>query len=230
MRSSGTSGRGWAAAAAALFLGAAPVQALTPAEETQGFVSIFDGKTLDGWVGSTEGYAVEDGAIYCIPQKGGNLYSAKEYRDFILRFEFKLTPNANNGLGIRAPRAGDAAYQGLELQILDNDGPAYKSIQPWQTHGSVYGIAAAKRGALKPVGEWNEQEVVVHGRKVWVILNGQTIVLADLDEASTPKTLDGKNHPGLLRAQGHLAFLGHGHRVDARNLRIKEINPAQSEK
>ena len=80
------------------------------------------------------------------------------------------------------------------------------------------------RKGLKPLGEWNEQEVVVNGRKVKVVLNGKTIIDTDLDEASTPKTLDGVDHPGLKRTKGHIGFLGHGDRIEVRNLRIRELS------
>jgi hypothetical protein len=91
------------------------------------------------------------------PEKGsgGNLYTKDEYSDFIFRFEFQLTPGANNGLGIRTPLEGDAAYVGMELQILDNEADVYKNLQKYQYHGSVYGVIPAKRGYLKPTGEWN---------------------------------------------------------------------------
>lgn len=189
----------------------------------EGFVPLFDGKTLNGWQGSTNGYVVEDGVIVCKRDGGGNLYTEKEYSNFVFRFEFKLTLGANNGVGIRTPLKGDPAYVGMEIQILDDSADVYKNVQDWQRHGSVYGIIAAKRGFLKPVGEWNTEEIICDGRKIKVILNGETIVDGDLDEASTPKTLDGKDHPGLKNEKGHIAFCGHGAHVEFRNLRIKEL-------
>ena len=188
--------------------------------------SLFNGVNLEGWTGATDGYYVEDGKIICPKDKdrGGNLFTVDEFSDFILRFEFKLTPGANNGLGIRAPLEGDAAYVGMELQILDNTAHIYKDLKPWQYHGSVYGIAAAKRGFLKPVGEWNYEEVIANGRQITVKLNGTTIVDADIDKASTPQPLDGKKHPGVKREKGHIGFLGHGAHVEFRNLQIKEID------
>jgi len=189
----------------------------------EGFVPLFDGKTLNGWQGSTNGYVVEDGVIVCKRDGGGNLYTEKEYSNFVFRFEFKLTPGANNGVGIRTPLKGDPAYVGMEIQILDDSADVYKNVQDWQRHGSVYGIIAAKRGFLKPVGEWNTEEIICDGRKIKVILNGETIIDGDLDEASTPKTLDGKDHPGLKNEKGHIAFCGHGAHVEFRNLRIKEL-------
>jgi len=191
----------------------------------EGFTAIFDGKTLEGWQGNTKGYVVEDGAIACVPAKGsgGNLYTAKEYGDFDLKFDFKLTPGANNGLGIRTPLEGDAAYVGMELQILDDTAKQYATLKPFQYHGSIYGLVASKRGHQKPVGEWNSQEVICKGRKVTVILNGVTIVDADLDEVAKDEKLDIKGHPGMNRAKGYIGFLGHGSRVEFKNLRIKEL-------
>lgn len=198
---------------------------LMPEEKADGFVSLFNGKNLDGWTGNTTDYLVEDGILVIRPEQGGhgNLYTEKEYSDFNFRFEFQLTPGANNGLGIRAPLGGDAAYGGMELQILDNTAAIYKDLHEYQYHGSVYGVIPAERGYLKPVGEWNEQEVIVKGSRVKVILNGHTILDGDIREASKNGTPDGKDHPGLQREKGHIGFLGHGSVVKFRNIRIKEL-------
>ncbi len=197
---------------------------LTEEEIEEGFVALFNGTDLSNWAGNEHSYSVEDGNIVIRPQKsGGNLYTAKEYADFIFRFEFKLTPGANNGLGIRTPMEGDAAYVGYELQILDNTAPVYANLQPYQYHGSVYGIIPAKKGFLKPVGEWNCEEVYVKGDKIRITLNGTVIVDGDLKEASKNGTADHKDHPGLKRTSGHIGFLGHGSLLWFRNIRIKEI-------
>jgi hypothetical protein len=191
----------------------------------EGFVPIFDGKTLDGWYLARErgpGYLVEDGKIVCPPGGGGNLLTEKEYADFILRFEFRLEEGSNNGLGIRAPKnARDVAYAGIELQIIDDYAEKYKDLQPWQRHGSLYHVFPAKVGHLKPAGEWNEQEVVVQGSRVKVILNGATILDVDTSTVTDPEILE--KHPGLKRRSGHIGFLGHNDPVEFRNIRIKEI-------
>lgn len=190
------------------------------------FVPLFNGTNLDGWVGNKESYRAEDGMIVVDPAGGGgggNLYTEKEYSDFVMRFEFQLTPGANNGLGIHTPLEGDAAYMGKELQILDNTAAKYDSLHEYQYHGSVYGVIPAKRGFLKPVGEWNQQEVSVQGAKIKIILNGTTIVDGDFLEASKNGTLDGKDHPGLQRTSGHIAFCGHGDPLRFRNLEIKDL-------
>jgi hypothetical protein len=198
-----------------------------PAAETEpGFTSLFDGKTLNGWKLSAkkgEGYGVKDGVIYCAKGGGGNLYTEKEYGDFVFRFDFKLEEGSNNGLGIRAPLEGDAAYVGMELQILDDSvaEKKYGKLRPAQFHGSVYDVIPAKRGALKPPGEWNSQEVACQGRNVKVTLNGQVIVDANLNDVKDGAVL--MKHPGLLRDRGHIGFLGHNDYVEFRNIRVMEM-------
>lgn len=200
----------------------------TAADESkdEGFVSLFDGKTLAGWTGALESYGVEEGVIVCKMGSAGNLLTEKEYGDFVVQFEFRLSPGANNGLGIRCPKVahGNLHLEGTELQILDDSAEKYRELKPYQYHGSVYGIVPAKRGALKPVGEWNSQEVSCKGRHIKVIVNGQTTVDADLDEASAKGTLDGQEHPGLKRTKGHLGFLGHGDKIEIRKIRIRDLS------
>ncbi|MHA6246921.1 family 16 glycoside hydrolase [Pontibacter sp. CAU 1760] len=200
---------------------------LSAAEKKEGYKVLFDGTNMHHWQGNTTDYVIENGELVVREPKfgsGGNLYTKEEYGDFVFRFEFKLTPGANNGLGIRTPLEGDAAYVGMELQILDNDADIYKNLEPYQYHGSVYGVIPAKRGYLKPTGEWNYEEVIVKGNKVKVILNGTTIVDGDIAEASKNGTLDHKEHPGLKRAKGYIGFLGHGSTVWFRNIRVKDLS------
>ncbi len=199
---------------------------LSEEEKKDGFKVLFDGTNLDQWTGNKTDYTVENGNIAVYPKNGGhgNLYTQEEFSDFIYRFEFKLTPGANNGLGIRAPLEGDAAYAGMELQILDNEADMYKDLKPYQYHGSIYGTVAAKRGYLKPVGEWNYEEVIVKGPKIKVILNGTTILDADITEFRKNGTPDKQNHPGLKRDKGHIGFLGHGDTLFFRNIRIKDLS------
>jgi hypothetical protein len=199
---------------------------LSPEEQKEGFVPLFNGVNFEGWTGNTIDYEVKNGEIVLNIDNGpshGNLFTQGEYKDFTFRFEFQLTPGANNGLGIRAPLKGDAAYEGMELQILDDDAPIYSELQPYQYHGSVYGVIPAKRGSLKPAGEWNYEEVIVKGNNIKVILNGNVITEGDIAVASRNGTLDHKDHPGISRATGHIGFLGHGSVVKFRNIRIKEL-------
>jgi len=202
-----------------------PEYNLTENEKEEGFVALFNGRNLDGWTGDKVSYTVEEGIIVIKPGEGhgGNLYTDKEYSDFVFRFEFQLTPGANNGLGIRTPTEGDAAYAGMELQILDNTASIYAGLEPYQYHGSVYGVIPARRGFLRPVGDWNYEEVTVKGTKIRVVLNGAVIINGDIAKASEKGTIDGKDHPGLKNSKGHIGFLGHGSLVSFRNVRIKEL-------
>ena len=190
-----------------------------------GFVPIFNGKDLSGWTlrgGSGRGYVVEDGKIVCPADGGGNLFTVKEHANFVLRFEFRLKEASNNGIGIRAPYEGDAAYQGMEIQILDHDAPVYRGkLRPTQYHGSIYDVVPAKTGYLKKTGEWNSEEILADGRHVKVTLNGTVIVDANLDDVKDPAVL--KKHPGLARTTGHIGLLGHDSRVEFRNLRVKDL-------
>lgn len=199
---------------------------LTTEEKAEGFVTLFNGRNLDNWKGNKTSYIAEGGNIMVKPGdgSGGNLYTEKEYADFIFRFEFQLTPGANNGLGIRAPLNGDAAYSAMELQILDDTAPVYANLQPYQYHGSVYGVIPAKKGHQKPVGEWNYQEVMVQGTKIKITLNGTVIVDGDIAVSSDNGTMDHKEHPGLKNKTGHIAFLGHGSELKFRNIRIKDLS------
>ena len=139
----------------------------------------------------------------------------------MLRLEFKLSEGGNNGVGIRTPLEGDAAYQGMEIQVLDDPAPRYKDIKPGQHCGSIYDVFPAKQGALKPAGQWNAYEISADGRRVRIKLNGTVIVNADLDTVKDPAVL--KRHPGLARKAGHIGFLGHGTLVEFRNVRVKEL-------
>ena len=199
-----------------------------------GFVAIFDGKSLEGWQGPVDNYEVIDGAVRCKAGKGGTIYFGEEFSDFVARFEFKLPPGGNNGLAIRYPGKGDTAYVGMcELQVLDDTADKYKNLDERQFHGSACGMAAAKRGHQRPVGEWNTQEVTVKGSTIKVVLNDAVILDTDLGElkpaeGATKEDLKkifmaGSAHPGKDRASGFFGFAGHGDPVEFRNVAIKKL-------
>jgi hypothetical protein len=200
------------------------VQAQTKKNE-KGFTILFDGTNMNAWQGNTTEYVLEDGYIVMRPaqEMGGNLYSNDRFSDFVLRFEFLLTPGANNGLGIRHDIVpNDKGYSGMELQILDNEDPQYKELKPYQYHGSVYGISPAKRGYLKQPGEWNTQEVIAKGNDITVKLNGKVILKTNLKEAVKGMPAD-SYAKAVFNKTGHIAFLGHGSVVKFRNIRIKPL-------
>jgi Domain of Unknown Function (DUF1080) len=138
--------------------------------------------------------------------------------------EFKLPPGGNNGLAIRYPGHGDTAYQGMcELQVLDDGDKRYEGrIDPRQAHGSAYGMVPAKRGYLRPVGQWNFEEVTVRGSKIKVELNG-TVIL-DTDLADVKEFMANSPHPGKDRTSGYFGFAGHSDPVEFRNVSIKSLD------
>ena len=191
-------------------------------DEAQGFTSLFNGRDLDGWQGAVDDYEVRDGVLVCRPGKGGVLFTDEQYADFIARVEFKVPPGGNNGLAIRYPGKGRASYDAMcELQILDDDAQKYAKLDARQYHGSIYGMVAAERGYLRPVGEWNYQQVTVRGPRITVELNGTIIVDADVSQVTEFK--DDSPHPGKDLKQGHFGFAGHNDPVEFRNVAIKRI-------
>lgn len=197
---------------------------VSPGDDEKGFVSLFDGRSLAGWQGTVQDYEAADGILICKQGAHGNLYTDRQYGDFILRLEYRLGPGGNNGIGIRTPVSEQPpAVTGLEIQILDDSFPEYQgTLQPVQFNGSVYGAVAAKQGHMKPVGQWNEMEIVAKGPRIQVTLNGALIVDADMDTVG-PVQMHGFDFVGLHNKRGHIAICGHTHRVEFRNLRIKEL-------
>ncbi len=197
---------------------------LRGSDSDQGFVSVFNGKDLTGWRGAVENYEVRDGAIVCKPDKGGVLFTADEYGDFVVRLEYKVPPGGNNGLAIRYPGEGSAAYDGMcELQVLDNDAEKYQTrLDERQWHGSAYGMVGAHRGYARPAGVWNYQEVTVKGSTIKVELNGTVILDTDLSKVT--EFMKDKPHPGKDRKRGHFGFAGHKDPVMFRDIAIKRLN------
>lgn len=195
---------------------------LRGSDKAAGFKPIFNGRDLSGWKGAADNYEVRDGAIVCKPGKGGVLHSEHEYADFVARLEFKLPPGGNNGLAIRYPGEGNAAYAGMtELQVLDNEAEKYAKLDKRQYHGSAYGMAPAARGYVRPAGEWNYQEVTVKGSTIKVELNGSVILDTDLDKIT--EYMANSPHPGKSLKKGYFGFAGHRDPVMFRNISIKEI-------
>lgn len=214
------------------------ISELTPDEKKEGFVMLFDGTNLDQWQGNLDNYTVIDGTIYVDAAygSGGNLYTKKKYSDFIYRFEFQyMVEGVNNGVGIRTPMNVDAAYEGMEIQILDHDAPIYRGLREYQQHGSVYGIIPAKRVKFGELGTWNTEEIRAIGDHITVTVNGEVILDGNIREAckghnvapdggENTYTVDHQNHPGLFNKDGYISFCGHGTGVKFRNIRIKDMS------
>ena len=191
--------------------------------DTDGFSALTDGKTLDGWIGAVDDYEVTpEGSIRCRKGRGGNLLTKDEYSNFVVRLFFRLPPGGNNGLAIRCPEGVNPAYGAMtELQVLDNTAPQYAKLDPRQYHGSAYGMAAAKRGYLRPVGQWNFQQVRVDGSTIEVELNGNVILKTDVSKVTD--YMAGSAHPGKDRKTGHFGFAGHNDAVEFRDVTIRPL-------
>lgn len=201
-------------------ISSAEANRLLAARGADGFEAVFDGRSFAGWQGDEDSYEVVDGAIRCRKGSGGNLFTDAVYTDFVVRLQFRLPPGGNNGLAIRYSGSGNPADDAVEVQVIDNSAERYADLKPWQYHGSVYGLVPAHRGYLRPVGEWNFEEVEVLGSRVTVRLNGTTILDADLAEV---EPLSDRAHPGRLRTEGHFGFCGHQDPVEFRAISIKRL-------
>ncbi|MDW8221799.1 MAG: DUF1080 domain-containing protein [Gemmatales bacterium] len=201
---------------------------LSLAQQEAGWVALFNGKDLTGWKtfqGKLDVWGVEDGILYCKGGGGGWLMTEKQYGDFELRLEFRLPKMGNSGVALRASLKGNPAYEGMEIQLLDDDN--WKGLRPEQYCGAIYDVVAPKRGAVKPAGEWNTMHLRALGRKITIVLNGQTIVDANLDDYKDRVQPDAKGkkpaHPGLLNEKGHIGLQSYNYRVDFRNIQLREL-------
>ncbi len=198
------------------------------ARDADGFEEQINGKDLSNWQGAVDSYEVVDGAVRCKSGKGGDLLTKDEFENGVIRVEFKLPPAGNNGIALRTPLGGHSASDGLELQIIDSDGynakmaaAGKKGLEPYQYHGSIYHCAGAKHGYLRPVGQWNFQEIEVKGQKIKVTLNGTKILDADI--ASFDRSQIAHPPKGLDRTKGHIGFAGHNDPVEFRSFKVKKL-------
>ncbi|HEV3203059.1 MAG TPA: DUF1080 domain-containing protein [Gemmataceae bacterium] len=189
-----------------------------------GFDALFNGKDLTGWKvfdGKMTAWGADNGILFVSGGGGGWLMTEKEYGDFELRLEYKVPAKGNSGVALRAPLKGNPAYEGMEIQILDDpwykDPANYKSIRPTQLTGSIYDVVPPSKDALKPTGDWNAMRITAKGRQVTIEINGSKIVDANLDDYKEKA----KAHPGLLRDKGHLGLQSHDGRVEFRNIYVK---------
>jgi hypothetical protein len=186
-----------------------------------GFQPLFNGKDLTGWkvhAGKMEVWGADKDVLFCDKGGGGWLMTEKEYGNFELTFEYKLPKQGNSGLGLRAPLKGDPAYEGMEIQLIDDEN--WKGLQEWQHTGSIYNVVPAKKQNNKPIGEWNRMKATCKDKRVKIELNGEVLVDADLDEY---KEKHAAKHPGILRDKGHIGFQSYNFRVEFRKIWVKEL-------
>jgi len=224
----------WIAGSAALALSGADLNTLTDAEKASGWKLLFDGKDATAWrsCGHTAfpkaGWAIEDGCLKNVAgQRGGDLVTKETFTDFDLKFEWRISPGGNSGVKylVQEPKTGTAGV-GFEYQVLDDDKNSDSTNGPNRQAGALYYLIAPNKAKhLKPVGEFNESEIIVHGNHVEHWLNGAKIVECDLGspelKAAIAKskfsklTWYGQKRPTVILLQDH------GSTAWFRNLKIK---------
>lgn len=191
-----------------------------PADD--GFVPMFDGKTLKGWQTSGNWMVEDDGSVTLKPrtgEQGWQRYDAylttdRKYKDFVLDLEFKIEKTGNSGVFLRVGDPKDQVETGFEIQILDTHG-----LEKPGNHdcGGVIGTAAPSKNMAKPAGEWNRYVITCEGNRLKVVFNGEQI--HDLDLATSAI----KDRP----AEGYIGFQDEAKRVWYRNVKIKELKTEQ---
>ncbi|MCE9557255.1 MAG: DUF1080 domain-containing protein [Planctomycetes bacterium] len=199
--------------------------------DEEGFVSLFDGKTTDGWRGyrkpmAPAGWVVEDGAL-ARKGGGGDLLSKDKFGDFELRFEWKVSPGANSGVMYRVSETEGASYMtGPEYQVLDN-AKHHDGRSPLTSAAALYALYPADQAVTKPVGQYNEARIVVKGQHVEHWLNGKKVVETEINGDDWNKRIAASKFKGWKKfgqnSEGHIVIQDHGDPVWYRNIRIKKL-------
>jgi hypothetical protein len=182
---------------------------------------------MAGWEvvnGPADSWKFDNGVLYTdgsIERYGSWISTKQQYSDFLLELEFNISPGGNSGVFIRAPRAGDAAYEGMEIQILDDRAEGLENLKPWQFTGAVYDVAAPRRRATKQAKLWQTMVIYCKDNIVRVQINGDEVVDLDLNDAQSKS---GRPHPGLQRREGYIGFQNHKSPVEFRNVRITDLS------
>jgi len=171
-------------------------------------------------IGGREGsWKFEDGILSTGGGGGGWLSTRQEYDNFKLELEFRVPPGGNSGVFVRAPHEGNPAYEGMEIQILDDYAQQWAKLRPSQYTGSIYDVQAPSKRATKKANEWQKMIIVCNGPRVQITVNGTVIVDTDVSEYKDKLA----THPGLKRTKGYIGLQDHGQRIDYRNIKITEL-------
>jgi hypothetical protein len=183
---------------------------------------LFNGNDLTGWQvinGAENAWQVRDGILFTDGAGSGWLSTESEFGDFDLGLEFKISAGGNSGIFIRAPREGDPAYSGMEIQVLDDYAEEYKDLKKWQFTGSIYGIMAPAARVSLPADKWQKMRIICDGPLVKVYLNDVEIVAANLTDFMWQES----SHPGIKRRRGFIGLQVHGSLIEYRNIILKEL-------
>jgi len=193
-----------------------------PSRESAVSGKLFNGIDLNGWqvIDNEQGsWKVENGIIFTDGEGGGWLSTEKEYENFKLELEFRAPKGANSGIFLRAPREGDPAFSGMEIQVLDDYAEKYANLKEWQYTGSIYGLLAPIEQVTKTSGEWQKMEITCKGPAVKVLLNDNLIIDANLIDFMDQE----KEHPGIKRRKGYIGLQNHNTRIEYKNIQLTEL-------
>jgi|GEM_PF-1619449 len=185
-------------------------------DSREGFTPIFDGRTLNGWQGDRDKFRAENNMLIQF-NAPGRLETVKEYRNFVMRLEFRLSRHADNGVNIRKSNSDN----GLEIQVADDDFFEDNAFA-WGFHGSIFPFVPARRGSLNAVGQWNTMEITADRSMIRVVVNDQIVVNTDVLNIHGMHN-DLRLNAVLHNKSGHIMFGGNRGQVDFRNIRIKEL-------
>jgi hypothetical protein len=186
------------------------------------FVSLYNGKNLDGWQ-TTGNWLVEKNGVLAIKPRPGEkgwkrfdayLWAEKQYGDFVLDLEYKIPPRGNSGVFVRVKDKKDPVRTGIEVQISDSHG---KKKVGAHDCGGVIGTIGPTKNMSKPAGEWNRMIITCRGTRLQIQLNGERIVNVQLDTTSR------KDRPLV----GYVGLQDHGLPLEFRNIRLRELGRAK---
>lgn len=221
------------------------INTLTQAEIEDGWILLFDGKTSDGWRGYKKdyfpnGWQIVDGTIQCFgsgrgeagSKEGGDIIYDKEFQNFNLSLEWKISEGGNSGIFYLGQEELDNIWKTApEMQILDNENhpDAKLGIDNNRQAGSLYDLIPAKPQNAKPVGEWNKVEITVYKGTVIHKMNGVNVVEYHLWTPGWNELVAGSKFPALnadwadVASKGYFGLQDHGDDVWFRNIKIKEL-------
>ena len=174
-------------------------------------------------------WQMEDGQLVLTGGGGGDLVTKKQYDDFELELEWKISEGGNSGLFfnvIESDTLDRVYHSGPEYQLLDDERHPDAKIRKHRT-GDNYDVQQATTEVANPAGEWNTTRLVVEGDQVEHYLNGQKIVTYELGSSAWADSVANSKFtqfPAYGKAEkGHLALQDHGDKVWFRNIRVKEL-------
>ncbi len=210
---------------------------LTAAEKKDGWKLLFDGKTKTGWhtynkPTAGEGWKVADGALYVdtsVKTGRGDLTTDQEFTNYDLKLEWKISPKGNSGIIFfvkEDPKYPDSYETGMEMQVLDNEGHHDGQIKKHRA-GDLYDLISSASEPVKPVGQWNQAEIIANNGKLQLFLNGVQVVTTTMWDDNWRAMIKGSKFKnwadfGTFKT-GKIDLQDHGGAVWFRNIKIKSL-------